>query len=105
MLTVQAHVGIIERWGKFDRVAQPGFNCVCCCLGETKAGEISALSCLADGWHVRSMDGGNDRVQLVARRGGRGCKHSSNLLMVTCMFVGRRRAVTEGSAACRHGRH
>lgn len=37
----QAHIGIIERWGKFDRIAEPGFNCVCCCLGDRKAGELS----------------------------------------------------------------
>lgn len=37
----QAHLGIIERCGKFNRIAQPGFNCVCCCLGDVKAGELS----------------------------------------------------------------
>ncbi|KAK9918229.1 hypothetical protein WJX75_002408 [Coccomyxa subellipsoidea] len=36
-----ASVEVIERFGKFHRIAQPGFNCVCCCLGESVAGSLS----------------------------------------------------------------
>jgi len=34
-------VGIVERWGKFVRTANPGFNCLNCCCGESIAGIIS----------------------------------------------------------------
>lgn len=34
-------VAIIERFGKYDRVAHPGFNVVCCLLGEAVAGKLS----------------------------------------------------------------
>lgn len=37
----QANVAIIERFGKFDRVAYPGFNCIVCCIGEGVAGKLS----------------------------------------------------------------
>ncbi|BDA49038.1 Hypersensitive-induced response protein 1 [Coccomyxa sp. Obi] len=36
-----ASVEVIERFGKFHRIAQPGYNCVCCCLGESVAGSLS----------------------------------------------------------------
>jgi len=32
---------VIEQFGKYKRMAQPGFNCVCCCLGEAVAGGMS----------------------------------------------------------------
>jgi regulator of protease activity HflC (stomatin/prohibitin superfamily) len=34
-------VALIERFGKFDRLASPGFNCVQCYCGETVAGKLS----------------------------------------------------------------
>jgi len=37
----QGTVEIIERFGKFRRVAYPGFNCVCCMLGEFSAGALN----------------------------------------------------------------
>lgn len=37
----QATLGVIERFGKYDRIAQPGFNCVCCCIGDAVAGKVS----------------------------------------------------------------
>jgi len=37
----QADLGVIEKFGKFDRVATPGFNVVCCCLGQRVAGKLS----------------------------------------------------------------
>ncbi|CAL8463935.1 g3470 [Coccomyxa elongata] len=36
-----ASVEVIERFGKFHRIAQPGYNCVCCCVGESVAGSLS----------------------------------------------------------------
>ncbi len=35
---MHGQVGIIERFGKYEKLAQPGFNCVCYCLGQSKAG-------------------------------------------------------------------
>ena len=35
------NVGIIQRWGAFHRVATPGFNCVCCCLGDMIAAQLN----------------------------------------------------------------
>lgn len=32
---------MIEQFGKFKRIAYPGFNCVCCCIGESIAGGMS----------------------------------------------------------------
>jgi regulator of protease activity HflC (stomatin/prohibitin superfamily) len=37
----QANLAVIERFGKFDRIGHPGFNCVCCCLGESVRGMLS----------------------------------------------------------------
>lgn len=37
----QADLGIIERFGKFNRIAHPGFNVVCCCTGQRVAGVLS----------------------------------------------------------------
>lgn len=37
----QSSVQVIEQFGKYKRMAQPGFNCVCCCLGEAVAGGMS----------------------------------------------------------------
>lgn len=37
----QANLAVIERFGKFERIAQPGFNCVCCCLGQAVRGHVS----------------------------------------------------------------
>jgi len=34
-------VGLIEKWGKFDREAHAGLNFVMCCLGEHMAGTVS----------------------------------------------------------------
>lgn len=36
-----AQVGIVERFGKFERIAHPGFNCLLCCIGEALAGTLS----------------------------------------------------------------
>lgn len=32
---------VVERWGRFKRIALPGFNCICCCFGEHTAGRLS----------------------------------------------------------------
>ena len=37
----QASVQVIETCGRFSRIAQPGFNCVLCCVGEAVAGSMS----------------------------------------------------------------
>jgi len=37
----QSSVAMIERFGKFDREAQAGFNCICAICGEASAGEVS----------------------------------------------------------------
>ncbi|PNH08135.1 Hypersensitive-induced response protein 3 [Tetrabaena socialis] len=37
----QETVVVLEQCGKFSKVAQPGFNCVNCCCGETVAGSLS----------------------------------------------------------------
>lgn len=37
----QSTVAIVERFGKFSRVAAPGFNCIQCWCGETVAGKLS----------------------------------------------------------------
>ncbi|GAB4820180.1 hypothetical protein N2152v2_007226 [Parachlorella kessleri] len=37
----QSQVRVIEQFGKFSRIAFPGFNCVWCCLGESVAGGLS----------------------------------------------------------------
>lgn len=37
----QGTVEIVERFGKFHRVAYPGFNCICCLLGEISAGRLN----------------------------------------------------------------
>mmetsp|Transcript_15413 Transcript_15413/g.46529 ORF Transcript_15413/g.46529 Transcript_15413/m.46529 type:complete len:291 (-) Transcript_15413:1990-2862(-) len=60
----QAHVGIIERFGKFEKLAQPGFNCVCCCLGQSKAGELSLRVQQLD-VHVDTKTRDNVFVQIV----------------------------------------
>lgn len=36
-----SNVKVIERFGKFNRMAHPGFNVVCCCTGERVAGGLS----------------------------------------------------------------
>jgi len=36
-----ATVAVIERWGKFSRIAPAGFNWICYCLGEDIAGRVS----------------------------------------------------------------
>ncbi|KAK9808140.1 hypothetical protein WJX73_001299 [Symbiochloris irregularis] len=36
-----AQVGVVEKFGKYQRIAHPGFNCVCCCIGEAVAGTLS----------------------------------------------------------------
>ncbi|GMH42064.1 hypothetical protein BSKO_09983 [Bryopsis sp. KO-2023] len=37
----QGSVEVVEQCGKFSRVASPGFNCICPCLGEAIAGTLS----------------------------------------------------------------
>lgn len=37
----QANLAVVEQFGKFNRIAQPGFNCVCCCLGYAVRGKVS----------------------------------------------------------------
>lgn len=37
----QSSVRVIEQCGKYSRIAYPGFNCVCCCIGEQVAGGLS----------------------------------------------------------------
>ena len=37
----QASVEVIESFGKFSRIAYPGFNVVWCCIGERVAGGLS----------------------------------------------------------------
>lgn len=37
----QSSIQVIEQFGKYSRMAQPGFNCVCCCIGEQVAGVMS----------------------------------------------------------------
>ncbi|XP_042036100.1 hypersensitive-induced response protein 4-like [Salvia splendens] len=37
----QASVGVVERWGRFDRLAQPGFHFLNCLAGECLAGVLS----------------------------------------------------------------
>ncbi|EFJ08723.1 hypothetical protein SELMODRAFT_269623 [Selaginella moellendorffii] len=37
----QASVGILEKWGRFVRVLEPGFSCIVPCLGEFVAGTLS----------------------------------------------------------------
>lgn len=37
----QSSIQVIEQFGKYRRMAQPGFNCVCCCIGESVAGAMS----------------------------------------------------------------
>ncbi|KDD76346.1 hypothetical protein H632_c259p1 [Helicosporidium sp. ATCC 50920] len=37
----ESSVAMIEQFGKFVKVAQPGFNCVWCCLGQRVAGKLS----------------------------------------------------------------
>lgn len=37
----QSSIQVIEQFGKYRRMAQPGFNCVCCCIGEQVAGVMS----------------------------------------------------------------
>ncbi|KAJ6358387.1 hypothetical protein OIU76_000148 [Salix suchowensis] len=37
----QASVGIIERWGRFERLAQPGFHFFNCLAGQFLAGVLS----------------------------------------------------------------
>lgn len=39
--TDQSSVRVIEQFGKFSRIAYPGFNCVWCCIGEAVAGGLS----------------------------------------------------------------
>lgn len=39
--TDQSSVQVVEQFGKFSRIAYPGFNCVCCCIGEAVAGGLS----------------------------------------------------------------
>eukprot|EP00898_Chlorokybus_atmophyticus_P007600 jgi/Chlat1/7841/Chrsp66S07286 len=34
-------LGVIEKFGKFQRFAEPGFNFLCCCCGEFQTGKIS----------------------------------------------------------------
>ncbi|KAK9814701.1 hypothetical protein WJX72_010130 [[Myrmecia] bisecta] len=34
-------IKIIEQFGKFNRIAHPGFNCIYCCVGEAVAGSLS----------------------------------------------------------------
>lgn len=40
----QGTVEIVERFGKFHRVAYPGFNCVCCLLGEQSSSGRSLVA-------------------------------------------------------------
>eukprot|EP01025_Chloroclados_australasicus_P036159 TRINITY_DN36795_c0_g1_i2.p1 TRINITY_DN36795_c0_g1~~TRINITY_DN36795_c0_g1_i2.p1 ORF type:complete len:170 (-),score=12.27 TRINITY_DN36795_c0_g1_i2:26-535(-) len=37
----QGTVYIVERCGEFKTTAQPGYNCVCCCIGDAVAGSVS----------------------------------------------------------------
>ena len=34
-------VGIVERWGKFSKLAPPGWNWILCCFGESVRGSVS----------------------------------------------------------------
>lgn len=37
----QSHLGVIERWGQFVEIRQPGLVCLNCCCGENVAGSVS----------------------------------------------------------------
>mmetsp|Transcript_21665 Transcript_21665/g.73655 ORF Transcript_21665/g.73655 Transcript_21665/m.73655 type:complete len:285 (+) Transcript_21665:85-939(+) len=37
----QGTVAIVERWGRYSKMADPGFHCLCCCLGDAIAGKLS----------------------------------------------------------------
>ncbi|KAK9821108.1 hypothetical protein WJX81_006246 [Elliptochloris bilobata] len=37
----QSTVEVIEQCGRFNRFAEPGFNCIWCCVGEAVAGSLS----------------------------------------------------------------
>ena len=37
----QASVAVIEKWGKFAKLAPPGWNWILCCFGESVAGTVS----------------------------------------------------------------
>jgi hypothetical protein len=37
----QSTVGMVEKWGRFSHVAQPGLHCLNPCLGEWMAGRLS----------------------------------------------------------------
>ncbi|PRW50800.1 Hypersensitive-induced response [Chlorella sorokiniana] len=39
--TGEGGVEIIANWGRFKRIARPGFNCVWCCFGQNVAGRLS----------------------------------------------------------------
>ncbi len=41
MCVEQARVGIVEKWGKYERIAAPGFQCVNWICGRRLAGYIS----------------------------------------------------------------
>ena len=41
MFADQASIQVVEQFGKFSRMAHPGFNCVWCCIGEAVAGGMS----------------------------------------------------------------
>ena len=40
-VSAQETIAVIERFGKFDRMAAPGFNCVQCYIGEKVSGTVS----------------------------------------------------------------
>ena len=44
----QSTVGVVEKWGKFSGIAQPGLHCLNPCAGEWLAGRLSL--------RVQSMD-------------------------------------------------
>jgi regulator of protease activity HflC (stomatin/prohibitin superfamily) len=46
-----AEVGVVEKWGKFSRLVQPGLNCVICPMEQVRLIHIPCFSCLS---HPRS---------------------------------------------------
>lgn len=37
----QGKIGVVETCGKYDKMADPGCHFLCCCCGQSKAGELS----------------------------------------------------------------
>ncbi len=41
MAAEESNLEVVEQWGRFKKVAKPGFNVLSCCLGQTVAGKLS----------------------------------------------------------------